>query len=79
MVQLVHGQALKAPHGLNGRAKIHARRLKGFAQGRIVGVSRVLCRLHVTVGEPPLVSLKTLCGIDDDWSPCLVILLSDED
>lgn len=28
---------------------------------------------------PPLVSLKAICGPDDDASPCLTVMLPDED
>ncbi len=30
-------------------------------------------------GIPPLVRLKALCGPDDDGSPCLTVMLPDED
>jgi hypothetical protein len=38
-------------------------------------------RLHVrnTNGRPRLVTLRCACGPDDDGSPCLTIMLPDED
>jgi hypothetical protein len=40
-------------------------------------------RLHVRndnrEGTPPLVGLKALCGPDDDGSPCITVMLPDED
>jgi hypothetical protein len=40
-------------------------------------------QLHVrndnTEGEPPLVTLKAVCGPDDDLSPCITVLLPEED
>ena len=47
------------------------------------GRSEVLFQLHVRNdnrgGEPPPVTLKAVCGPDDDASPCVTIMLSDED
>lgn len=40
-------------------------------------------RLHVRndnrAGEPPLVELKAVCGPADDGSPCVTVMLPDED
>jgi hypothetical protein len=45
--------------------------------------SVTLFKLHVRndnrPGEPPLVSLKAVCGPDDDGSPCLTVMLPNED
>ena len=47
-------------------------------QGSVIRFS-----LHVRndnrAGEPPLVTLKAICGPDDDGAPCVTILLPDED
>jgi hypothetical protein len=31
------------------------------------------------VGDPPLVTLKAVCGPDDEGKPCITIMLPDED
>jgi len=45
--------------------------------------AEILFKLHVRndnrEGEPPLVTLKAVCGPDDDASPCITIMLPDED
>jgi hypothetical protein len=45
--------------------------------------SEILFQLHVRndnrPGDPPLVTLKAVCGPDDDGSPCITIMLPDED
>ena len=28
---------------------------------------------------PPLVQLKAVCGLDDDGSPCITVMMPDED
>jgi hypothetical protein len=47
------------------------------------GVSEILFHLHVRndnrEGEPPLVTLMAVCGPNDDASPCITIMLPDED
>jgi hypothetical protein len=30
-------------------------------------------------GPPPLVRLKAICGPDDDGSPCITVMLPEED
>jgi hypothetical protein len=41
----------------------------------------LLFRLHVRNDNrrPKLVTLKCVCGLDDDGSPCLMVMLLDED
>jgi hypothetical protein len=43
----------------------------------------VIFRLYVRndnrEGVPPLIELKAICGPDDDASPCITIMLPDED
>lgn len=45
--------------------------------------AEILFHLHVRndnrEGDPPLVRLKAVCGPDDDGSPCITIMLPDED
>jgi hypothetical protein len=45
--------------------------------------SETLFQLHVRndnrEGTPPLVTLKAVCGPDDDGWPCLTVMLPDED
>jgi hypothetical protein len=36
-------------------------------------------RVHNTNGRPELVTLKCVCGPDDDGRPCLTIMLPDQD
>ena len=54
-----------------------------YAIRRGGGRAELLFRLHVRndndEGEPPLVTLKAVCGPGDDPSPCLTIMLPDED
>lgn len=55
-----------------------------FAIGRATPKGpQLLFQLHVrndnSEGEPPLVTLKAACGPSDDGSPCITILLPDED
>jgi len=54
-----------------------------LAVGRGAGGPEVRFGVHVRNDNrertPPLVSLKALCGPDDDGSPCLTVLLPDED
>ncbi len=55
----------------------------GIGRGKDRDASEVLFRLHVRnddrEGEPPLVTLKVVCGPDDDGNPCLTIMRPDED
>ncbi len=43
----------------------------------------LLFQLHVrndnSEGEPPLVTLKAVCGPNDDGSPCVTVMLPEED
>jgi hypothetical protein len=54
----------------------------GVERGNRVG-SVLRFHLHVRndnhEGEPPLVTLKAVCGPDDNASPCITIMLPDED
>lgn len=54
----------------------------GIEQGNRDG-AELLFRLHVrndnSEDDPPLVTLKAVCGPNDDGSPCLTIMLPDED
>jgi hypothetical protein len=54
-----------------------------LAVGRRSGGPEVRFGVHVRSdnreGTPPLVRLKALCGPGDDGSPCLTVLLPDED
>lgn len=54
----------------------------GVERGNRTG-SELLFHLHVRnddrEGEPPLVTLKAVCGPDDDGSRCITIMLPDED
>lgn len=46
-------------------------------------VSEIRYQLHVRndnhAGEPPLVELKAVCGPNDDGTPCVTIMLPEED
>jgi hypothetical protein len=54
-----------------------------LAIGRSDGSPEVRFGVHVRNDNreraPPLVRLKALCGPDDDGSPCITVLLPDED
>jgi hypothetical protein len=54
----------------------------GIARSQAAGTES-LFRLHVRndnrEGEPPLVTLKAVCGPDDEGAPCLTVMLPDED
>jgi hypothetical protein len=54
----------------------------GIAQGDSRDASVVLFQLHVRndnrAGDPPLVTLKAVCGPDDDAKPCITIMLPEE-
>jgi hypothetical protein len=54
----------------------------GVERGNRAG-SELLFHLYVRndnrPGDPPLVRLKAVCGPDDDASPCITIMLPDED
>src|SRR5262245_20411030 len=54
-----------------------------LAIGRSDGGPEVRFNVHVRndngSGTPPLVRLKAVCGPDDDGSPCITVLLPDED
>jgi hypothetical protein len=55
----------------------------GIVSGKKLDQSVVLFQLHVRndnqEGEPPLVTLKAVCGPDDDGAPCITIMLPEED
>jgi hypothetical protein len=55
----------------------------GIGQGKVRDASSFLFQLHVRndnrEGWPPLVTLKAVCGPDDDAKPCVTIMLPDED
>ena len=56
--------------------------LMAIRSGRESG-TEVRYRLHVRndnrVGEPPLVELKSVCGPNDDGTPCVTVMLPEED
>ena len=55
----------------------------GIGRGENRDASEVLFQLHVRndncEGEPPLVTLKAVCGPDDDAGPCITIMMPEED
>jgi hypothetical protein len=55
----------------------------GIGQGKNRDASEIRFQLHVRNdnrrGEPPLVTLKAVCGPDDGGRPCLTIMRPDED
>lgn len=55
----------------------------GIGRGNNRDASEVLFQLHVRndnrEGDPPLVTLKAVCGPDDDGEPCITIMLPVED
>ena len=57
--------------------------LRFAVRGRNGSTHEVRFRVHVRNSNrewtPPLVRLKALCGPDDDGSPCLTVLLPNED
>jgi hypothetical protein len=57
--------------------------LRVAARGPGRDESVIRFRLHVRndnrEGPPPLVELKAVCGPDDDWAPCVTVMLPDED
>lgn len=58
--------------------------LLGFEIRRSGGTrNEIRFRLHVRDsnrdGTPPLVTLRAVCGPDDDGSPCVTVLMPDED
>ena len=56
--------------------------LMAIRSGRESG-AQLRYRLHVRndnlVGEPPLVELKSVCGPNDDGTPCVTVMLPEED
>jgi hypothetical protein len=54
-----------------------------FAIAKGDGGGELRYRLHVRndnrEGDPPLVELKAVCGPDDDASPCVTVMMVDED
>ncbi len=56
--------------------------LMAIRSGRESG-AELRYQLHVRndnlVGEPPLVELKAVCGPTDDGTPCLTVMLPEED
>jgi hypothetical protein len=54
-----------------------------FAAAQSNGESEILFKLYVLVKsgdrKPKLVTLKSVCGPNDDASPCLTVMLPDED
>ena len=55
----------------------------GIVSGKKLDWSEVFFQLHVRndnrEGDPPLITLKAVCGPDDDGSPCITIMQLDED
>lgn len=55
----------------------------GITQGKNRDASEILFSLQVRndnrEGEPPLATLKAVCGPDDDAEPCITIMLPEED
>lgn len=49
----------------------------------VTGSPELHFQLHVrndgSDGEPPLVTLKAVCGPNDDGSPCITVMLPEED
>ena len=56
--------------------------LMAIRSGRESG-AEIRYQLHVRndnrVGEPPLVELKSVCGPNDDGTPCVTVMLLEED
>ena len=56
--------------------------LVAIRSGRESG-AEIRYHLHVRndnlVGEPPLVELKSVCGPNDDCTPCVTVMLPEED
>ena len=54
-----------------------------FAAAQSKGESNILFKLYVFVRsgdrKPRLVSLKSVCGPNDDLSPCITVMMPDED
>ncbi len=91
LTHAVWAEYVTVPEGVDGHGQDETGRLwdilgmcrYGIAQGQNRDASEVLFPLHVRndnrEGEPPLVTLKAVCGPDDDARPCLTIMLPDED
>jgi hypothetical protein len=89
LTRAVWAEYVLVPHGVEGQDE--AGRLwdvlwmcrHGIGQGKNLDASEVIFPLHVRNdnrrGEPPLVTLKAVCGPDDDGTPCITIMMPDED
>ena len=87
MTATAWSECVRVPAGVAGQSESgrlwDVLNLLRFAIRQSNGEAELLFQLHVrnddTEGEPPLVTLKAVCGPGDDPSPCLTIMLPDED
>jgi len=80
-------ECVRVPDGVVGQSESgrlwDVLNLLCFAIKRGNGGTEMLFQVHVrndaAEGEPPLVTLKAVCGPGDDPSPCLTVMMPDED
>lgn len=88
MTAAAWAEYVQVPHGVDGQDEDGRLWDVLFMLGIAIrkdssGNPELLFQLHVrndnSEGEPPLVTLRAVCGPSDDLSPCVTIMLPDED
>jgi hypothetical protein len=87
LTSTVWAECVEVPEGVEGQDEAgrlwDVLNMLRFAIKRSGPGSELRFSLHVRntndEGEPPLVELKAVCGPNDDASPCLTVMLPDED
>lgn len=87
LTRAVYGQYVEVPAGVSGQDEQgrlwDILNMLRFAAAQSKGESEILFKLYVFVrGDDRklrLVSLKSVCGPDDDAAPCITVMMPDED
>lgn len=87
LTRVVYAKYVEAPEGMTGQDQQgrlwDILNMLRFAAAQSRGESEILFKLYVRVQKgdrrPRLVTLKSVCGPNDDASPCITVMMPDED
>lgn len=87
LTRAVYGKYVEVPEGMTGQDEQgrlwDILNMLRFAAAQSRGESEILFKLYVFVKrgdrKPRLVTLKSVCGPNDDASPCITVMMPDED
>jgi len=84
LTRAVYGQYVEVRAGVSGQDEkgrlSDILNMLRFAAAKSKGESEILFKLYVRNGRSKsLVTLKSVCGPNDDASPCITVMMPDED